>query len=216
MKKIHLLIAACLLLCTIGCSQKKPSSMTEQPSQNSYPNPEAALAAAKASLPNLLNDAQKRSYGLDSDERIQNLSTTHDLAWVMLPMNQLKDSVIRSSVDARIYTLGVDGKPNICVSVNKAESNWIINTIGMKKYVNAIGGQANTTGVVEAMGLELSFLEVSENGEKRYRPIVDYPEANLSSRELYPAPALLKALESYRAAMERQHGKAFSTGDLDK
>lgn len=216
MKKIHFLIAICLVVSTFGCSQKKTPGMNDQPRPNSYPSAEAALAAAKSNLPDLLNETQKRAYGLDSDEKIKNLATTHDLQWVQIPMNQLKDSVIRSSVDARIYSLGQEGKPNICISVNKAENNWVVNTIGMKKYVNAIGAQANTTAIVEALGLELSFLEVTEGADKKYRPLVDYPEASLSSKEMYSAGALLQSLESYRAAMERQYGKAFSTGDLDK
>jgi hypothetical protein len=216
MKKVHLLFAICMAMSAFSCSQEKKRGMNDQARSNNYPTPEAALAAAKANLPILLNEGQKRSYGLESEEQIKNLSTTHDLQWVQLPMNQLRDTVIRSAVDARIYTLGQAGKPSICVSVNKSENNWVVNTIGMKKYVNAVGAQANTTAVVEALGLELSFLEVTEGGEKRYRPIVDYPEAKLAAGEFYTAPVLLQALEDYRAMMEKLHGKAFSAGELDR
>lgn len=86
----------------------------------------------------------------------------------------------------------------------------------MKKHVNAIGSQPNTIAVVEALGLEMSFLEIQENGEKIYRSIVDYPDAKISLRETYKASALLQALESHRAALEKQFGKAFSAGDLEK
>jgi hypothetical protein len=216
MKKIHLLAAFCLIMSTLGCSQKKSAEMSSQRSENSYPTAEAALEAAKTNLPAILNQAQKRSYGLESDEQIRNLATTHDLQLVLLAMNQLRDSVIRTAADARIYALGQGARPNICISVNKAENNWVISTVGMKKYVDAIGEEPDVTAIVEALGLELSFLEVQAEGEKGYRPIVDYPEAELVAQNTYSAPVLLQALERYRAALERQFGDAFSAGELDR
>lgn len=215
MKKVKLITALWLVLCILSCKSKL-NDVNSQQVENSYPTAEAAFTAAKNNLSSILNDTQKRSYGLESDDQIRNLSTTNDIPLILLPMNQLKDTVINTAVEARLYAAGDANTPKICITVKKIKDNWIISTIGSKKYVEALAGNANVTAVVEALGLELSFLELQTPAGKTYKPITDYGEARLSASETYNAATLLSNLENYRAALEKKFGKEFSAGELDR
>jgi len=216
MKTIQVIAVFYLALGVLGCSKNKLSDVSAQQVENSYPTADAAFNAAKNNLHSILNDMQKRSYGLESDEQIKNLTTTNDIPLILLSMNQLKDTVVNTAAEAKLYAIGQAGSPKICITVKKAKDTWMISTIGLKKYVDALASNTDVTGIVEALGLELSFLELQTANGKAYKPLTDYREAKLSSQATYSATQMLGSLENYRAALETKFGKEFSAGELDR
>ena len=215
MKKNQVAVIFFLVLSTLSCKNKL-NDVNAQQVENSYPTAEAAFTSAKNNLHAILNEGQKRSYGIESNEQMQNLVTTNDLPLIFLNLDQLKDTVVSSVVDAKLFAIGQSGNPKICITVKKTNQNWIVSTIGLKKYVDALAANRDVTAVVEALGLELSFLELQTPIGKVYKPIANYAEANLSSTATYSAPVLMQSLENYRAALEKKLGKEFSAGELDR
>lgn len=216
MKKIQF-IAILAVLAIAGCSQSSNNKMDNNQVENNYTTPEAAFNYAKNNLHQILNESQMRSYGLGSKEEIMKLVTTNDIPLIYLPMDQLKDSTISSVSAARIYALGEDKNPKICITVrNPTGKYWIISTIGLKKYANALAGQQEVTAIVEVLGLEIDLLEIQSGNEKIYKPITDYPEANIYYDQNYKLSEILRLLEAYRAELEKKFGKEFSSGSLER
>jgi len=217
MKTIQLIAVVIFILSVNACSQNgKTKDMDSKKTENSYPTAEAAMTAVKENLHLLLNDAQRRSYDLSSDDQIKSLTVTNDLPLIMISLEQLSDTIINSVAEARLFALGQGGNPRICISVQKSDNNWMTSSVGMKRYVNAIDEKRNLTGIVQALGLELEFLELSSNNVRTYTPIRDYPEAELFATTEYTAAELLRSLNNYRTELERKFGKDFISGELDR
>lgn len=217
MKTNRFIAALVILMLATGCKQNANNNMEDQQVDNNYPSASAALDYVKANLHLILSESQVKSYNLGSEEQIKKLVVTNDLPLLLLPMDLLNDSVIQSVSEARVYMLGEDRNPKICVVVKNPEGkNWIVSTIGLMKYVQSIGSHQDVTAVVDVLGLEISLIEVQSATGKVYLPIADYPEAGLYEQTAYDVKEVLRNLEAYRAELEKKFGKEFSSGALDK
>lgn len=217
MKTNRFIAAIVILMLATGCNQNSSTKMDENLVENNYPTAEAALTYVKDSLHLILNESQIKSYNLGSEEQIKNLVITNDIPLILLPMDRLKDTIISSASEARIYALGEEGNPKICVVVkNPTGKNWIVGTIGLKKYIQALAGQADVSAIVDVLGLEISLLEIHAGEKIVYMPIADYPEADIYQQNAYELADILRSLEAYRVELERKFGKDFSSGALDK
>ncbi|MHC1774775.1 MAG: hypothetical protein AB9834_05105 [Lentimicrobium sp.] len=217
MKTNRFIAAIVILMLATGCNQKATNQMDEKQVENNYPSANAALDYVKANLHLILNESQIKSYNLGSKEEIQKLVVTHDLPLLLLPMDQLKDTIIRSVSEARIYALGEDRNPKICVVVKNPDGkNWMVSTIGLMKYIQSMAGQQDVTAIVDVLGLEISLLEIQSGNKKVYMPIADYPEAGLYEQTAYDVKEVMRNLEAYRMELEKKFGKEFSSGALDK
>jgi hypothetical protein len=217
MKNKQIIAIIVMLVIAAGCNLKNSTNMDENQVENNYPTAVAALNYVKDNLHLILNESQIKSYNLGSEEQIKKLVITNDLPLILLPMDQLKDTSISSASEARIYTLGEERSPRISVVVrNPTGKNWMVGTVGQKKYVQAIADQQDVTAVIEVLGLEISLLEIQSGGKKTYTPIADYPEAEIYQQNAYELAEVLRSLEAYRVELERKFGKDFSSGALDK
>lgn len=216
MKKI-LFIAIVAILAIVSCNQSSKMKKEENQVENNYSTPAQAFDYAKANLHLILNESQMRSYGLGSKEEIMKMVTTNDIPLIQLPMDKLKDSTIVPASDARIYALGEEKTPRICITVrNPTGKFWIISTIGLKKYASALASHQDVTAIIEVLGLEINLLELQSSDAKIYKPITDYPEANIYEGQTYKATEVLRSLEAYRAELEKKFGKEFSSGLLER
>jgi hypothetical protein len=216
MKRVLILISIALLLIATGCSQNSEMKKGEDQGQNSYKTPEEAFNSAKANLPMILNESQIRAFNLGSAEDMKKLVKTHELPLLYLPMDRLKDTIFQTKSDAMVYTLGDGTTPKICISTRNPDGKaWIVSTIGMKRYSDALAVNKDVTGIVEVLGLEISLLEVQSANGKMYTPVADYRAAGILTGNLYRAADLLPMLEAYRAELERKFGKDFSTGEVE-
>lgn len=216
MKNIKFIAIAVICISVIGCTQQSSESMDEPLVDNKYNTAGEAFKYVKENLHLILNEGQMRSYGLTSEKQIMNLSVQHELPLYYIPMENLKDTIVRTVSDAMIYTLGEDGRPKICVTVkNPTGEFWIISSVGHMKYIVPLSRNKSVTAIVEILGLEIGLLEMmSENGMV-YKPIVDYPEAEIFMEQTYSLQEVYKYLEYYRADLERRFGKEFLNGQLD-
>ena len=216
MKRIIISIHIALLLIATGCSQNSEMKKAADQVENNYKTPQEAFNYAKANLHMILNESQIKSFGLGSAEEIKQLVVTNEVPLLLLPMDQLKDSTMKTASDAIVYALGNEKSPKICISVrNPSGKFWIISTIGLKKYSDALANQAGVTGIVEVMGLEISLLEIQADSVKLYKPVADYRGAKIYQDRTYQAAEILQSLEAYRAELERKFGKDFSTGNIE-
>lgn len=217
MKTNQFIAVIVILMLATGCNQNSSTKMDENLVENNYPTAEAALTYVKDNLHLILNESQRKSYNLGSEEQVKKLVITNDIPLILLPMDRLKDTIISSASEARIYALGEEGNPKICVVVrNPTGKNWMVGTIGLKKYIQALAGQADVSAIVEVLGLEISLLEVQAGEKIVYMPIADYPEADIYQQNAYEFADILRSLEAYRVELERKFGKDFTSGALDK
>lgn len=215
------LIITLILGCTLalnGCQcndgRKPDDDMEHQP--NAYKSPEEALKQTQERLHLLLNENQRKVFGLASDEEIQQLTTKLAVPISYLQLERLGDTARIQTDDGYWYGLGNGDATKIGISVERAGDVWIQSTIGMKKFVQATSRHTGVTRLVEVPGLELSFVELTENGRISYAPIADYADAKLSADRRYAWPELLRILEGYRVQLERKFGDDFTKGNLER
>ncbi len=216
-------IIICILIFStalMSCNRKGGNNGNTPPSENDFSTPAEAFEQAKKSLPDLLNDAQKKAFGLESAEVIRQLSKTNEIPVSYLDLNKLKDSSSAFFDEAVLFGLGDSNGTKICISVRKQNNRWIQSVIGMKKYVTVLQQRTGVSRIIDVPGLEMSFVEVktgdSTAASLGYYPVADYPDANIYQQETYSKAQLLNRLEAYRITMERKFGKDFTSGNLDR
>jgi len=215
-------LTALILGCTLalnGCQcndGRKPQDDDMKPQPNAYKSPEEALKQTQEHLHLLLNENQRKVFGLASDEEIQQLTTQLAVPISYLQLERLGDTTRIQNDDGYWYGLGNGDATKIGISVERAGDVWIQSTIGMKKFVQATSRHSGVTRLVEVPGLELSFVELTENGRISYVPIADYADAKLSADRRYAWPELLRILDGYRVQLQREFGDDFTKGNLER
>lgn len=215
MKKIFCILFVIAAL-AVSCNRKGSGNNGEQPAENSYNTPEEAFEQARKNLPSLLNDNQRKTFGLDSEDSIKTLEKKTAIPVTYVAFSQLQDSTLKRSDDAIVYALGNNGGPRICISVGRQGDKWIQSIIGLKKYVTLFQQQPDIKRIIDVPGLEMSFAEITTNDTTAYFPVTDYPEAKMYRQEFMSEPVLLRRLEQYRMELERKYGKDFTEGTLDR
>lgn len=220
MKQLLFIIITLAALFLMGgsCNRKGSGNNGDDqpPMENKYNTPSDAFEQARKNLPQLLNENQRKSFGLASDDAIKNLVKTSEVPITYLGLNQLRDSTVKQSDDGMLYGLGDKAGSRICISVRKQNNSWVQSTIGIKKYVNVINQRPGLTRIVDVPGLEMSFAEVKSADATTYYPVMDYPDANLFQQQALTVPELLRTLENYRATMEKKYGADFTNGNLER
>ena len=215
-------LTALILGCTLalnGCQcndGRKPQDDDMKPQPNAYKSPEEALKQTQEHLHLLLNENQRKVFGLASDEEIQQLTTQLAVPISYLQLERLGDTTRIQNDDGYWYGLGNGDATKIGISVERAGDVWIQSTIGMKKFVQATSRHSGVTRLVEVPGLELSFVELTEKGRISYVPIADYADAKLSADRRYAWPELLRILDGYRVQLQREFGDDFTKGNLER
>lgn len=202
-----------------GCQcndSRNPQDDDMEPHTNAYESPEEALKQTQEHLHLLLNENQRKAFGLSSDAEIQQLTTKLAVPISYLQLERLGDTARIQTNDGYWYGLGNGDVTKIGISVERAGDVWIQSTIGMKKFVQATSRHSGVTRLVEVPGLELSFVELTEDQRVSYAPIADYPDAKLSADNRYAWPELLRILDGYRVQLEREFGDDFSNGNLER
>ncbi len=215
MKKIFCILLVIVAL-AMSCNRKGSGNNGEQPVENSYNTPEEAFEQARKNLPVLLNDNQRKTFGLDSDDSIKALEKKTTIPVTYVTFSQLQDSTLKRSDDAIVYALGNNEGLRICISIGRQDNKWIQSVIGLKKYVTLFQQRPDVKRIIDVPGLEMSFAEVTVNDTTGYFPVTDYPEAKMYRQELMSEPVLLRRLEQYRIELERKYGKDFLEGNLDR
>jgi len=187
-----------------------------EPQTNTFDSPEEALKQAQEHLHLLLNENQRRTFDLSSEEEIMQLSTQVAIPITYVDLDRLNDTARVETADGYWYGLGSQDAAKIGISIERAGNKWIQSTIGMKKFVQATNRHPAVSRLVEVPGLEMSFLELPENQRISYVPIADYAEAKLSADSLYSWPELVRLLAVYRAQLEREFGEDFTRGNLER
>jgi hypothetical protein len=211
-----LILGCALALNGCQCNESRSPQDDMEPQKNAYKSPEEALKQTQEHLHLLLNENQRKVFGLSSDEEIQQLTTTLAVPISYLQLERLGDTARLQTDDGYWYGLGSGDAAKIGISVERAGDVWIQSTIGMKKFVQATNRHSGVTRLVEVPGLEMSFVELSENQRVSYAPIADYGDAKLSADSRYSWPELLRILDGYRVQLEREFGDDFTKGNLER
>src|SRR5690606_29731006 len=102
-----------------------------------FTSPGEALQQTKEHLHLILNENQRKAFGLTSDDEIMRLETRTTVPITYVPMNQLDTTLAAEANHGYWYGLGNDNMSKIGVSVEHVDNTWIQHTIGMKKFVTA-------------------------------------------------------------------------------
>ena len=198
------------------CGNDRNPQEDMEPQTNAYKSPEEALKRTQEHLHLLLNENQRKTFGLSSDEEIKQLTPQVTVPISYLPLERLGDTAYIKTDDGYWYGLGSGNAAKIGISVERAGDVWIQSVIGMKKFVQATNRHPGISRLVEVPGLEMSFVELAEQQHISYVPIADYPEAKFSADSRYAWPELLRMLDGYRAQLEREFGEDFIKGNLER
>jgi hypothetical protein len=215
------LIIACILGIAItsqGCGRNVSGDKDDNSTrvENKFASPAAAFEQTKKNLVQILNENQRKTFALGSDQEIAALTKVTEIPVSYLALDRLKDTAMTLNDEGFLYTLGNGTSSKIAITVTQTQGGWMQNTVGMSNVVQAVNRFPAATRLVEVPGLEMSFLEQGDSTAKVYVPLRDYPEAGISQRGQYRQPELMRLLEAYRARLEKQFGADFTNGSLDK
>ena len=215
------LIIVCIIGIAVvsqGCGQNISGNKDDKTMrvENKFDSPTAAFEQTKRNLVQILNENQRKTFGLGSDQEIAALAKVTEIPVSYLQLDGLKDTAMTLNDEGFLYTLGGGTSSKIAITVTRTQGGWMQNTVGMSGVVQAVNRFPASTRLVEVPGLEMSFLEQGDSSAKVYVPLRDYPEAGISQRGQYRAPELMRLLEAYRARLEKQFGADFANGSLDK
>jgi hypothetical protein len=201
-----------------GCGRNMSGDKSEDANrvENKFATPAAAFEQTKQNLIQILNDNQRKTFGLGSDQEIAALAKVTEIPVSYLPLDRLSDTAMTLNDEGFLYTLGSGTSSKIAITVTQTQGGWMQNTVGMSNVVQAVNRFPASTRLVEVPGLEMSFLEQGDSSARVYVPLRDYSEAGISQRGQYRAPELMRLLEAYRARLEKQFGADFTNGSLDK
>ena len=213
---ISCILVAVFLIHGCRCSGDSDANNDMKPTKNAFNSPGEALQQTKEHLHLILNENQRKAFGLASDEEIMRLETRVTLPITYVSMDQIDTTTSVDTAHGYWYGLGGGNASKIGVSVEQVDDVWVQHTIGMMKFVTATNRHGNTSRLIEIPGLEMSFLELTDEQRKAYTPIADYREAKLVADSLYSWDELRRLVGTYRIRLEREFGKDFINGSLDR
>lgn len=224
MKYLNLYFQVFLLIAVLsGCGSDKSMKQPDK-SANTFKTKDEALNNAIKSLPELLNANQKKLFGL-SESDLKSFSKGTEVQMKYIDFDRLmnsKDTVMSSLIPAEeqtaVYSVTLNGKPRLSVSLSKEKSDWQIQSIGNKNLTDLYSASLiNSSSVlIDINGMGITLIQSKDSTGNIYRPVVDYPEANILKKNSYDDKTVLTILRQYGEILRKQFGEKLNKGEIDK
>src|SRR3546814_12450641 len=134
---ISCILVAVFLIHGCRCSGDSDANNDMKPTKNAFNGPGEALQQTKEHLHLILNENQRKAFGLASDEEIMRLETRVTLPITYVSMDQIDTTTSVATAHGYWYGLGCGNATKIGVSVEQVDDVEGQHDIGLIQFVTA-------------------------------------------------------------------------------
>lgn len=186
---------------------------------------EEAARYALTLLPKLVNDANFEGFGFKSAKEISDAQLDKPIALMSISYDQLmrqdqpgKISALASPTSQEIFPVLVEKSVRTSILVVQKDNYWTHSSLGGTNHaftIQVLEREFRAKGLddlsnaryrlVDFAGLSMEFYNLEKEGKNLFIARKNYPEAGISSEELYEEEKLLRIIKDYQLKFHEKY-----------